>query len=113
MAAPFSTLPEAARWFRAWLTDAALPLWGGAGVDHAHGRPRRLAPLLRLACRDMGPARDRNRPNHRRLRLFGRDSRRRAAKARLAHQRPHLRHPRGGVRAGRQGRARLRKADAI
>jgi mannose-6-phosphate isomerase len=37
MAAPFTTLPDAARWFRAWLTEAALPLWGGAGVDRAHG----------------------------------------------------------------------------
>ena len=32
-----------------------------------------------------------------------------AAKARLAHQRPHLRHPRGGVRAGR---ARVATASA-
>ena len=37
MAAPFDSLPKAARWFEAWLTEAALPLWGGAGVDAAHG----------------------------------------------------------------------------
>jgi mannose-6-phosphate isomerase len=37
MAAPFQTLPEAARWYEAWLTEAALPLWAEAGVDRAHG----------------------------------------------------------------------------
>jgi mannose-6-phosphate isomerase len=37
MAAPFQTLSEAARWFAAWLTEAALPLWADAGVDRAHG----------------------------------------------------------------------------
>jgi len=37
MAAPFTTLPEAARWYEAWLTEAALPLWAEAGVDRTHG----------------------------------------------------------------------------
>ncbi len=37
MAAPFQTLPEAARWFTAWLREAALPLWSTAGVDQSHG----------------------------------------------------------------------------
>jgi mannose-6-phosphate isomerase len=37
MAAPFSTLAEAARWFSAWLAEAALPLWAQAGVDPKHG----------------------------------------------------------------------------
>jgi len=29
----FETLPAAAAWYRAWLAEAALPLWAGAGVD--------------------------------------------------------------------------------
>jgi mannose-1-phosphate guanylyltransferase/mannose-6-phosphate isomerase len=29
----FDTLPAAAAWYRAWLSEAALPLWAGAGVD--------------------------------------------------------------------------------
>jgi mannose-1-phosphate guanylyltransferase / mannose-6-phosphate isomerase len=33
----FATLSEAARWFDAWLAEAALPLWAGAGVDPAGG----------------------------------------------------------------------------
>ena len=33
MAAEMKTLAEAARWYDAWLRDAALPLWAGAGVD--------------------------------------------------------------------------------
>jgi mannose-6-phosphate isomerase len=37
MAAPFQTLPEAARWFEAWLAEAALPLWAKAGVDQRPG----------------------------------------------------------------------------
>jgi mannose-6-phosphate isomerase len=37
MAAPFTTLSEAAAWYRAWLAEAALPLWADAGVDRAHG----------------------------------------------------------------------------
>ena len=37
MAAPFDNIPGAARWFEAWLTEAALPLWADAGVDAAHG----------------------------------------------------------------------------
>jgi mannose-6-phosphate isomerase len=37
MAPPFTTLPEAAAWYRAWLAGAALPLWADAGVDRAHG----------------------------------------------------------------------------
>ncbi len=31
------TLGEAARWYDAWLREAALPLWAGAGVDPANG----------------------------------------------------------------------------
>jgi mannose-6-phosphate isomerase len=37
MAAPFTTLHEAAAWYRAWLGEAALPLWADAGVDRTHG----------------------------------------------------------------------------
>ena len=37
MSALFASIPEAARWFEAWLTEAALPLWATAGVDPAHG----------------------------------------------------------------------------
>jgi mannose-6-phosphate isomerase len=37
MAAPFQDISGAARWFEAWLTEAALPLWAETGVDHAHG----------------------------------------------------------------------------
>ena len=33
MREPFDTLPAAAAWYRAWLSEAALPLWAGAGVD--------------------------------------------------------------------------------
>jgi mannose-6-phosphate isomerase len=33
MAAHLQTLAEAARWYDAWLRDAALPLWSSAGVD--------------------------------------------------------------------------------
>lgn len=33
----FDTLPAAARWFDAWLGEAALPLWAGAGVDPVGG----------------------------------------------------------------------------
>jgi mannose-1-phosphate guanylyltransferase / mannose-6-phosphate isomerase len=37
MPAPFDTLPAAAAWFDAWLREAALPLWAGAGVDPVGG----------------------------------------------------------------------------
>ena len=37
MAAQMQTLAEAARWYDAWLRDAALPLWASAGVDPARG----------------------------------------------------------------------------
>ncbi len=37
MAAQMHTLAEAARWFDAWLRQAALPLWADAGVDRVHG----------------------------------------------------------------------------
>jgi mannose-1-phosphate guanylyltransferase/mannose-6-phosphate isomerase len=37
MAAEMHTTAEAARWYDAWLRDAALPLWAGAGVDPEHG----------------------------------------------------------------------------
>jgi mannose-1-phosphate guanylyltransferase / mannose-6-phosphate isomerase len=37
MAAQMQTLAEAGRWYDAWLRDAALPLWAGAGVDPAQG----------------------------------------------------------------------------
>jgi mannose-1-phosphate guanylyltransferase/mannose-6-phosphate isomerase len=33
MSATFDNLPAAARWYEAWLAEAALPLWAGAGVD--------------------------------------------------------------------------------
>jgi len=33
----FVTLTDAAAWYDAWLRDAALPLWAGAGVDPAGG----------------------------------------------------------------------------
>ena len=33
MSARFDTLSAAAAWYRAWLSEAALPLWAGAGVD--------------------------------------------------------------------------------
>jgi mannose-6-phosphate isomerase len=33
----FDTLSAAARWYDAWLAEAALPLWAGAGVDPAGG----------------------------------------------------------------------------
>jgi mannose-6-phosphate isomerase len=33
MSASFDTLSAAAAWYRAWLSEAALPLWAGAGVD--------------------------------------------------------------------------------
>jgi mannose-6-phosphate isomerase len=38
MSARFDTLPEAAAWFEAWLTEAALPLWASAGVDPPNPR---------------------------------------------------------------------------
>jgi len=34
---PFASLAEASGWYDAWLQDAALPLWGTAGVDPANG----------------------------------------------------------------------------
>src|SRR5689334_8733875 len=37
MPASFTSTPEAARWFDAWLREAALPLWAGAGVDRGGG----------------------------------------------------------------------------
>ena len=37
MDAPFANLPEAARWFRAWLVGSALPLWAENGVDAGRG----------------------------------------------------------------------------
>ncbi|THD52158.1 AGE family epimerase/isomerase [Phenylobacterium sp.] len=37
MRASFDTLPAAAAWYEAWLREAALPLWAGAGVDPAGG----------------------------------------------------------------------------
>jgi mannose-6-phosphate isomerase len=37
MAAQMHTLAEAARWYDAWLREAALPLWAGAGVEAGHG----------------------------------------------------------------------------
>jgi mannose-6-phosphate isomerase len=33
----FTSTAEAALWFSAWLSEAALPLWAGAGVDRAGG----------------------------------------------------------------------------
>jgi mannose-1-phosphate guanylyltransferase/mannose-6-phosphate isomerase len=37
MSAKFDTLAAAARWYEAWLAEAALPLWAGAGVDPVGG----------------------------------------------------------------------------
>ncbi len=37
MPAPFDNIAAAAAWYDAWLGEAALPLWAGAGVDRAHG----------------------------------------------------------------------------
>src|SRR5438046_2883234 len=37
MSATFDNLPAAARWYEAWLDEAALPLWAGAGVDPVGG----------------------------------------------------------------------------
>ena len=37
MAADFHSLDDARRWYRAWLDEAALPLWASAGVDAARG----------------------------------------------------------------------------
>jgi mannose-6-phosphate isomerase len=37
MAPRFETLSDAARWYEAWLAEAALPLWAGAGVDPVGG----------------------------------------------------------------------------
>lgn len=37
MPADFETLPAAAAWYSAWLSEAALPLWAGAGVDPVGG----------------------------------------------------------------------------
>jgi mannose-1-phosphate guanylyltransferase/mannose-6-phosphate isomerase len=37
MPPPFDTLSAAARWYDAWLGEAALPLWAGAGVDPVGG----------------------------------------------------------------------------
>jgi mannose-6-phosphate isomerase len=37
MSATFDTLPAAARWYEAWLAQAALPLWAGVGVDPVGG----------------------------------------------------------------------------
>jgi mannose-1-phosphate guanylyltransferase / mannose-6-phosphate isomerase len=37
MPSRFSTLTAAAVWYEAWLRDAALPLWAGAGVDPVGG----------------------------------------------------------------------------
>jgi mannose-6-phosphate isomerase len=37
MSATFDTLAAAARWYEAWLAEAALPLWAGAGVDPVGG----------------------------------------------------------------------------
>lgn len=37
MPVPFDTLSEAADWYAAWLAEAALPLWAGAGVDPVGG----------------------------------------------------------------------------
>ena len=36
-APPFDTLQGAARWYEAWLGEAALPLWADAGVDPVGG----------------------------------------------------------------------------
>ena len=37
MAPRFDTLSDAAAWYRAWLSEAALPLWAAAGVDPVGG----------------------------------------------------------------------------
>ena len=37
MPAPFASLPQAAAWYDAWLSEAALPLWADAGVDPVGG----------------------------------------------------------------------------
>src|SRR4051812_23993340 len=37
MSAKFDTLAAAARWYEAWLAEAALPLWASAGVDPVGG----------------------------------------------------------------------------
>jgi mannose-6-phosphate isomerase len=37
MSPKFDTLAGAARWYEAWLAEAALPLWAEAGVDPAGG----------------------------------------------------------------------------
>jgi mannose-6-phosphate isomerase len=37
MSPKFESLPAAAAWFDAWLTQAALPLWAGAGLDAGRG----------------------------------------------------------------------------
>src|SRR5258708_6685947 len=37
MAARFADIADAASWFEAWLTDAALPLWASAGRDQGSG----------------------------------------------------------------------------
>ncbi|WP_309606834.1 AGE family epimerase/isomerase [Phenylobacterium sp.] len=37
MVPPFTTLPDAAAWYGAWLREAALPLWADAGVDPLRG----------------------------------------------------------------------------
>ncbi len=37
MSVRFDTLSDAAAWYRAWLSEAALPLWAGAGVDPVGG----------------------------------------------------------------------------
>src|SRR5258708_32005588 len=37
MAVRFADLADAARWYEAWLADAALPLWAKAGWDAGGG----------------------------------------------------------------------------
>ncbi|HEY3947696.1 AGE family epimerase/isomerase [Phenylobacterium sp.] len=37
MTSEFDTLEGAARWYEAWLAEAALPLWADAGIDPAGG----------------------------------------------------------------------------
>ena len=37
MPANFETLSDARAWYQAWLREAALPLWAGAGVDPLGG----------------------------------------------------------------------------
>jgi mannose-6-phosphate isomerase len=37
MSPSFDTLSDAAAWYHAWLAEAALPLWAGAGVDPVGG----------------------------------------------------------------------------